>query len=390
MTAKDPDNRYISCRELLWDLKSQERRYAGITTMLIREEEKAEDRQAEKIQKMRIDTSLYPGLSKLRNQFPAIFSPDNLLGTMTISESGSLISSEGKFPEEWKKALFILHESSKQLEGAVKFGKWKFKLIETGEEILAIFPQGNNLGTMMYNQKKTGSFSSASLKETSSAFVNAKQTQNPIRQFASIAGVYDVLLFDTEGILADYSLKDPHRLNSYKLRLPPVSQIIQSISFNITGLDLWYEKGRVIVWRLDNGILFVISDLNISRSFLSIFITANLENLNNISSQQTDQSQDNQRKSKNKKEKTIQTKVENPIPVELLEKIQMQLAREIGPIAKVVISKECKKIGYLKNNFPADRLPDLIKQLPVLVDEGRREQFNNVLQEIIYDFRSQK
>jgi serine/threonine protein kinase/DNA-binding NarL/FixJ family response regulator len=388
MTAKDPDERYINCRELLWDLRSQERRYSTQTTTLTQPEQE-ENIPTEKARHIRVDSSLFPGLSKLRNQFPAIFSPDNLVGTLTISESGSLINRQGEFPEEWKNAVYILQESTRQLDDVMRLGRWKFKLVETAGEIMAIFPQGNNLGTMMYNQKESRSFSSASLKSVSSSFKSAKQSQDPLRQIAAIVGVMDVLLFSPEGQLVDYALKDPLRMSEYSRRLPPVSQIIQSISFNITGLDLWYEKGRVMLWRLESGMLFIIATIDISRSFLSIYITANLEKLNTTATL----TPPTLKEAAQKKESTARVPkllVENPVTADLMEKIQLELARVIGPIAKVVLSKECKGLGYAKDNFPEDQLSTLIQRLSSQLEESKQEHFNNRGQDLIYDYRSNK
>ncbi len=239
----------------------------------------------------------------------------------------------------------------------------------------------------MYSNKNTGTFSSASLKDISTSFVSAKQSKDPIRQIASIVGVIDVLLFSIDGQLADYVLKDPHKLNEYNRQLPPVSQIIQSISFDITGLDLWFEKGRVLLWRFESGILFIIGTVDISRSFLSIYITANLEKLNTSANIQTSIVEDT------KKEKTTPKKdkpqVNNPVTPVLMEKIQLELARMIGPIAKVVLSKECKHLGYSKGNFPDDQLSLLIQQLMGHVKESKQEQFTHKVQNTIYDFRGQ-
>jgi hypothetical protein len=87
--------------------------------------------------------------------------------------------------------------------------------------------------------------------------------------------------------------------------------------------------------------------------------------------------------------KTI-TKVNNPVPHELMEKIQLELARMIGPIAKVVLTKECKRLGYSRASFPDDKLSPLIKQLKEHVEESKQEQFNDKVQDTIYDFRRKK
>jgi hypothetical protein len=82
--------------------------------------------------------------------------------------------------------------------------------------------------------------------------------------------------------------------------------------------------------------------------------------------------------------------VNNPVPPELMEKIQLELARMIGPIAKVVLAKECKRMGYSRGNFPDDQLSLLIQQLAEHVEESKQERFNDKVQDTIYDFRSKQ
>jgi serine/threonine protein kinase len=392
MCAKDPNDRYINCRELVWDLKAQERKYTARTGRgpgLGVEQEAPVP--AEGLKKVSLDTTFHPILSELQRQSPELFTPENLLGSLTITESGSMVGSQGKFPEEWKNAIFIIHESTKQLNAAVQLGQWKFKLVETPDEVLVVFPlpKGPNLGTLLFNQKDTGVFSSASLKMASASFAGARQKHpaDPLNHVASIVGVTDVLLFNDEGQLADYVLKDERVLEQYKLRFPPVVRIIHSISFTITGLDLWFDKGRIMAWKLETGIIFIVGSLDISRSFISIYITAHLEQLNtttrttiipDLKQKQTIETIE--------KEKTVVS----PVPPRLMEQIQLELAHMIGPIAKVVLSKECKKMGYSRGNFPGDELLELVKMLTQRVEESRREQFSDNVQDIIYEFRSKK
>jgi hypothetical protein len=142
------------------------------------------------------------------------------------------------------------------------------------------------------------------------------------------------------------------------------------------------------LWRFDSGILFIIASVDISRSFLSIYITANLEKLNTTAIIQTAILNDEKNK-KTTLKKTV-PKVNNPVTPELMEKIQLELARMIGPIAKVVLSKECKRMGYSRGNFPDDQLSSLIQQLMEHVEESKQEQFNDKVQDTIYDFRSKQ
>lgn len=379
MTAKDPEQRYINCRELLWELKGQERKYTMNTELLPAPGEAAPHTSKDKIS---IDASLFPGLPELQKQFPTIFNQDNLQGAMTFTESGNLLNCRGKCPEEWQGTIFILHETTKQMEAAINLGPWQFKLLETPEDVLAIYPQGPYLGTMLFNQKDTGTFSSAALKSASLSLTQTKRAGDPIRQIAAIAGVSDVLLFDSAGQVIDHALNNPKTLPEYQRRIPAVADIIQSISYKIVGMDLWFKSGRALLWVLESGLLLLTASQETSRSFLSIYITAHLELLNTTINTAIIKPPDSVELEK--------IDVQNPLPGELMDKIQFELAFNIGPIAKVVISKEAKKIGFSKKRFPMDKANTLIENLAHKVSESKREAFKEKVQDLIYEYRSKK
>jgi serine/threonine protein kinase len=387
MTAKDPASRYINSRELLWDLKSSDIDDSNDISHI---KEVKKSTSAKTPDRIVVDTSLFQGHSELKKQFPALFTHDNILGAMTLTESGTMLTSQGNFPDEWKNALYVLQESTIELNAAAKLGQWHFKIVETPEEVLAIFPEGINLGTLLVTQKDTQSFSGSSLKASTGTFISVKHSTDPIQQIASIAGVTDVLLFDPAGHLVDHALSDTETFESFKLRFAPVAQIIQSITFHITGLDLWYEKGRIMIWTLEHGILFVIGNLGVSRSFLSIYITAHLEQLNTNTQTAIGPPLEKTGVISKTGTKSIKKEVKNPVEIALMEKIQLELAQHIGPIAKVVLSKDCKRMGYTRGKFPQDRLLELIKHLSQHVDESKQQLFSDNVQDIIYDFRSKE
>jgi hypothetical protein len=144
-----------------------------------------------------------------------------------------------------------------------------------------------------------------------------------------------------------------------------------------------------MLWRLEAGMLFVISSIDISRSFLSIYITANLEKLNSTATLKAPKLKDTAPR-KAPAAKKAKLLVDNPVAADLMEKIQLELARIIGPIAKVVLSKESKRMGYKKDNFPEDKLSPLIREISHHLEESKQEGFNNRVQDLIFDYRSNK
>lgn len=381
MTAKDPNDRYIGCRELLWDLESFEKTYTP-TGRISPGSQMADVYSGTKsLNNISMETSFNQGLVELQNRFPSLFTRDKLQGTMTLTESGALLNRQGVFPEEWKNPLYILQESTKEINAAVQLGQWKFKIIETPDEIVAQFPIGTNLATMRFEQTDTASFSSDSMTGHSTSFRRIELHTEPLRQIVAIAGVTDVILFDVGGQLVLHHLKDSQALEEYSVRFPPAAQIIQSISFKINAVDLWFEKGRVLLWRLENGLLLVIASQEVSRSFLSIFISSHLEELNKLATG---------RKITEAFKKEPPQEVSHPVSPALMEKIQLELARMIGPIAKILINKEIKALGYSMAQFPHQQISALIKRLASKLEPSKKERFNEKVQDILYEERRKK
>lgn len=375
MTAKDPNDRYINCRELLWELEALDLKYTPAKSIPV---EKKSGIPSPGIDKVAIDTTLNQGFVELNKHFPSICVQEKLLGTMTLSETGNILNQQGQVPERWKNILYIFYESTKQLNAAAELGKWHFTITSTPADVAALFPQKPILGTMVFNQKET-TLSSQSLQIQSDDLAAGQTSVEPIKKISSIAGVINTLLFDANGELVDTNIKDTAALKQYKLRFSPVTQIIRSINFVITDIDIWFDKGRILVWKLETGMLFLITSLDISKSFLSIFVLTHLEQLN--TSTQAD-------KLRQPVEKIlVHLPVDNPASPKLLQDIQLELARMVGPIAKVLLAKEIKKMGYSKSNFPEDQLQELIEKLTKGVDKSRRQQFIDNLQDLIYEYR---
>lgn len=378
MAAKDPVKRYMSCRELIWDLESIQGSVGNGTEQLPSPIPGRITTPPPSQQQLQLVNGLNRGFQELQERFPSVFSMDKLKGVMTLSESGALLDCQGVFPEEWKNTLFILQESTREINTAVQLGEWQFIVMETAEEIVAQFPIGSQRGTMRFDQTDTKSFNGSSLSGQSSMFRKIEEHGDPVAQIAAVASVVDVLLFNRSGRLGTHRLKSNKMLEIYNQRFSPVVQVIQSVSFDITSVDIWFEKGRVLLWKLEKALLLVIADRNVSRSFLSIFISSHLESLNNAALQGTANVTDTL------PVQPVKT-VTQPVPSKLMSKIQLELARAIGPIAKVIITKEIKTMGYHVDQFPHDELAALVNRLGEKAGPERKDKFIEAALDILYE-----
>ncbi|MCP5104929.1 MAG: protein kinase [bacterium] len=377
MTAKDRNKRYISCRELLWDLESFEKKPAAQPPAA---QPPAFNSATKAFGSIRLDNSLNREFNELQSRFPSLFTMDKLQGVMTLSESGAMVNCQGNCPEEWRNSLYILHESTKELNAAAQLGAWQFKIIDTPGNIVAQFPTGNQLAALRFEQTDTAAFSASTIKGHTTSFRKIEKHSDPILQTASIAGVIDVMLFAPGGRLVQHNLKNPAALEQYTLRFPPAVQVIHSISFEMNTVDIWFEKGRILLWRLEKCLLLVVGTLDVSRSFLSIFISSHLDELNRTAMGQII----TQPLEEPPKE------VEHPVSPALMDKIQLELARAIGPIAKILISKETKAMGYSVGRFPHQQLDPLVKRLTAKIDPSKKEQFSEKVQDLLYEAKSDK
>ncbi len=387
MTSKDPDSRYLSCRELLWELEAFSNA-PGQTVSSPPSGDPADSpftvgTSTGPLEEIQMETSFNDGFQQLKVHFPTLFSREKLKGVMTLSESGAMLNRRGMFPEEWKEPLFVLHESTKEINTALQLGEWQFKIIETPGEIVAQFPMGDRMGTMRFSQTDSQGGASAVLKGQSSVFrkIDGNQKEDPLLSIAAVNGVRDTMLFGPGGKLIHHRLKNRDREAVYAQRFPPAARIIQSLSFEISAIDLWFEKGRVLMWNLGGNLLLVTGSREVSRPFLSIFISSHIDALLYAA-------QDKPAPGKAPRAAASITEVlpvEHPVSPEMMGKIQHQLALFIGPIAKVVMSKTAKSMGYSARQFPQQELPGLVKNLAKKVLPDKKNEFTEQIQDLLYE-----
>ncbi len=67
-----------------------------------------------------------------------------------------------------------------------------------------------------------------------------------------------------------------------------------------------------------------------------------------------------------------------------LEQLTKQLASAIGPLAEIVIDEEIDGLGESRDDFPRDRVPDLVERVSQAIpDDARRLRFQQVMLENI-------
>jgi len=375
MTAKAPMARYPNCRELLKELSSLGEDQTHPAVAIGPAEE---GKPAKKSAPLVLSPAFSDIFAELENLLPSLFQEEKLQGTIMLSQSGTF-NQQGKFPEGWLNTLCVLKESTKQINNILHLGQWRFEILKTQESLVTLFPLDDNLGAFLMDIQESMS-SSAVLKRKQFLWQEVS-TLDPLQQISSVAGVQGVLLFNSQGELRDYRLKKPGLLDILTAAFSSLTYIFQSIPLGMTSMDFWFEKGRVIIWKISQGFLFLTATLDISHAFLSLMIASNLEQLDI--------------RAAGKQAQTARQGEQIPglgdhLPEALLDQIHLELTSIIGPIARLVMSREFKKMGYSRNQFPYSRIRDLVAGLKTAIDTDRQEQFDRKITALIDRFWEKK
>lgn len=77
------------------------------------------------------------------------------------------------------------------------------------------------------------------------------------------------------------------------------------------------------------------------------------------------------------------------LPQSFVEQLQIELARYIGPIAKIALKEEAKRLGYSRKAFPLDRASDWLSLLASRVDATKRSVFLDAANKLLQSLNTQ-
>tara|TARA_B100000609_G_scaffold199676_1_gene206294 strand:+ start:24697 stop:27105 length:2409 start_codon:yes stop_codon:yes gene_type:complete len=404
MSEKDPNERVQDCRELFLALDAlgyqarfqtgQERvlSYHGhITGHHASANTSMMDAVTSRPQNgnISLNSSMAQRLSSLKNVSLTQFNQDNLLGTVWLSGSGSILEEKGSFTPEWSNALVMLIGHAQQIEAATGLGEWQHTLFESDKQVMTIFPKDEHTCAMLFGQ----TMAQNSMNLSAYSMGSSQGTQSgisPLEQVLSIAGVEHALLFDEVGQLIDHASQQPLDASHYEIRLLPIVHILQSLPISCAGIDCWFEHGRTMIWPVGNRTLFVTSGARVNKSMISIIIgrqlgllsggTANvpaqpMRNVTPTHSASLHVSSARQTPSTNRLSSPVVATDGACFSSDDISVLGKEYAKFIGPIAKAALNKQIKKMGYTKHTLPIQLQKTLLNALAERLEESKRGVF---------------
>jgi predicted regulator of Ras-like GTPase activity (Roadblock/LC7/MglB family) len=134
----------------------------------------------------------------------------------------------------------------------------------------------------------------------------------------------------------------------------------------IGDIDLVYDQGRLIAKNLGEGCLCILCVRNINMPLLNL--TANV-----AAKKLAARLKGRERPSSRRKAKAPASP---PVNAAFLGQLEQELAREIGPMAALVIDEGIEALGESKEFFPWDKVTHLVEKVSTeIADEGKRLRF---------------
>ena len=134
----------------------------------------------------------------------------------------------------------------------------------------------------------------------------------------------------------------------------------------ISDIDLVYNQGRLIAKNLGEGCLCILCVRNINMPLLNL--TANV-----AAKKLAARLKGRERPSPRREAKAP---AGPPVNAAFLGQLEQKLAREIGPMAALVIDEEIEALGESRESFPWDKATHLVEKVSTeIADEGKRLRF---------------
>jgi len=134
----------------------------------------------------------------------------------------------------------------------------------------------------------------------------------------------------------------------------------------IGDIDLVYDQGRLIAKNLGEGCLCILCVRNINMPLLNL--TANVAAKKLAERLKSRGKPSSRRKAK--------APAGPPVDAAFLGQLEQELAREIGPMAALVIDEEIEALGESREFFPWDKVTRLVEKVSTeITDEGKRLRF---------------
>jgi predicted regulator of Ras-like GTPase activity (Roadblock/LC7/MglB family) len=194
--------------------------------------------------------------------------------------------------------------------------------------------------------------------------------KNILKDINAVIGVTGSFICNSEGQVSASALPDLFDETILSTVGRTMAQTLAGLATarrrKIGDIDLVYDQGRLIAKNLGEDCLCILCVRNINMPLLNL--TANV-----AAKKLAARLKGRERPSSRPK---ARAPTGPPVNAAFLGQLEQELAREIGPMAALVIDEEIEALGESRESFPWDKATHLIEKVSTeIADEGKRLRF---------------
>lgn len=194
-------------------------------------------------------------------------------GMLLVDLHGNLLMQEGSIQAQWHTALAVLLGHSSQISSAVELGDWQFTILEGPYASMFLLPrEANQLQAILRPPRDH-----AKPVAPQSAAHLGPALGRMVQSLHALAGVDNILLYDTMVQLLDARLSpqtDPH---DYPLKISPIIHMLQSMPWEQVRLTCRFSNGLMRFWPLPGSFLCVQTTAQCNQSLLTMMVQRQLQ-----------------------------------------------------------------------------------------------------------------
>jgi serine/threonine protein kinase len=319
-------------------------------------------------------------------------------GFFVMDHAGSIQQQEGELSPFWGGIATILMAVVQQLEAVVAQGELQYALCESDEQAMVMGVGHAHIEAMIFGLDALPSTVRMSLPQTASLVTS--HAPAPLAQLVATAGVQGLLCMTQEGLLCDTAIAPMAPASVVAefrpTQLSPVVSLLSSLPLAFAGLDCCFSEGRVLIWRVGGRFLVVWATHQLNKSLLTILlqqqrdVIAALHPLSATGrgthsfapahpvSKTTSTPMFSSSASQDDSLTILESSAEEKdlfVPKHALASLGKEFATFMGPMARLLLKKELKKMGFSSSSLPVGEAVHLVERLGALLDESKREAF---------------
>lgn len=325
--------------------------------------------------------------------------PSRRMGSFLMRSTGEIQTQGELFATAWVDSTQVLLAIVHQIESIVQMGVFQYILCESASEVLVLITRGAQAEGMVFSLHSVPSVLRMSVPlERSAVRSQSLVALSPLEQLRSIVGVDALILLAEDGRLCDSTFSSESHAQALAHQWVPILSLLSSLP--LQGVDCCFSQGRILLWKVQHRYLVIWSTHKLNKSLLALLIQQQQDVLLSLAPIVPVESMQSSSWNAAYSEPVTPSSplhsaltatdsfssislegVDAPpsdgplVSKDALRSVSQIFAQYIGPMAKLLLKKELKKLGFSASTLPESEVGTLFERLGARLDADKRDAF---------------